>query len=284
MVCVSAATAQTAPLTRAQLLAALDPDMRQVVPLYDVLKGASPLTLSPPDARQQIPIQEADKILARATGTAERPTPVGSVVDNVAFLNRVGQPITLRLYVPVGTGPFPVVVYFHGGGFVIASNDTYDGSARALCSSAGAIVVSVEYRKAPENPFPAAYNDAIDAYKWALNEISSYNGLPGKIAVAGESAGGNLAIEVSIAARDLGLQMPTHQLLVYPVTTQDINQTSDILFTNAVLPLNTALLKLLARSIYRILLSQIRRRSHRSMPTCGTCRPPQSSRRRRIRW
>ena len=241
---VPVAKAQTSPLTAEQLLGALDPDMRAVVQLYNVIRGTSPLDLSPPDARQQIPIQEADKILARATGTAERPLPVGSVIDGMSFANRTGQPIPVRIYEPAGAGPFPVVMYFHGGGFEIATIDTYDSSARALCNGAGAIVVSVEYRKAPEAPFPAAHDDAVDSYKWALHDIGSYNGLPGKIAVAGESAGGNLAIEVSLAARDLGLQLPTYQLLVYPVATQDVNQASDILYTDPVLPLTTPLLKL----------------------------------------
>lgn len=246
----AAATLQaqtSAPLSKAQLLNALDPDMRDVVLLYDALKGTPAVQLTPQDARQQIPIQEVDKILARGVGRADAPTPVGKVIDGMTFTNRSGEQIPVRLYVPTGAGPFPVVVYFHGGGFVLATNDTYDGSARALSSGAGAIVVSVEYRKAPEAPFPAALNDAIDGYKWTLNNIASYNGLPGKVAVAGESAGGNLAIEVSIAARNGGLQMPTHQLLVYPESTDDVTQVSDQLYTNSLLPLNTALLQYLGK-------------------------------------
>lgn len=245
LACVPATQAQTTPLTREQLLKALDPDMRQVVLLYDAIKGTPAVNLTPQDARQQIPIQEADKILARGVGTSEAPAAVGKVIDGMTFTNRTGQQIPVRIYVPVGTGPFPVVVYFHGGGFVLATIDTYDGGPRALCNGAGAIVVSVEYRKAPEAPFPAAHDDAVDAYQWVLNNIGSYNGLPGKVAVAGESAGGNLAIEVSIAALNMGLQMPTHELLVYPEATDDTDQASDMLYTSSVLPLNTALLKYL---------------------------------------
>ena len=240
---VNAQTAGSAkPLSKEELLRPLDPDLRDVVLLYDAIKGTPDPSLTPQDARQQIPVQLADKVLARGVGTAEQPRAVGKVIDGMTFTNRVGEQIPIRIYVPQGTGPVPTVVYFHGGGLVVARIDTYDVSARALCVGAGAIVVSVEYRMAPEAPFPAALNDAVDAYKWVLSNIGSYNGLPDKVAVAGESAGGNLAIEVSIAARDGGLPMPTHELLVYPEATNDLNQTSDLLYTSSVLPLNTALL------------------------------------------
>ena len=148
--------------------------------------------------------------------------------------------IPIRIYYPQGTGPFPVVVYFHGGGFVVATIDTYDESARSLCVGANAIVVSVEYRKAPEYPFPAARNDAITAYKWVTNNIGAYNGIATQVAVAGESAGGNLAAEVSLAARNQGLQMPTHQLLIYPETNNNLSLPSEQIYTDSALPLSTA--------------------------------------------
>ena len=130
-----------------------------------------------------------------------------------------------------------MIVYYHGGGFVVATIDTYDESARHLCVDTHAIVVSVEYRKAPEAPFPAAYNDAIDAYRWVTNNIASYGGSANKVAVAGESAGGNLAAEVAIAGRNGVVQMPTHQLLVYPETTSNLKQESETLYTSSALPL-----------------------------------------------
>ena len=234
--------ATTTPLTRAQILAKLDPDMRNVVLLYDDIKGTRLEQLSPQDARQQFAAQDAAKGLARGLGTAPSATPVGKVVDGMTIPGHSGKQIPIRIYYPEGSGPFPVVVYFHGGGFVIATIDTYDESARSLCVNAKAIVVSVEYSKAPEAPFPAAREDAIDAYRWVTSNISAYNGIPSKVAVAGESAGGNLATEVAIAARNQELQMPTHELLVYPETTSNLQQTSDLLYTNSTLPLYTALL------------------------------------------
>ncbi len=247
------AQTQTSPsaapdgLTRRQILKQLDPDMAQVVLLFNVINGRPAVKLSQQDARQQFAIQSAAKIIARAGGGAERPTPIGKILDGMTVPGRSGNQIPIRIYYPRtnSNGPYPVIVYYHGGGFVLATINTYDESARTLCRDSGAIVVAVEYRKAPEAPFPAAREDAIDAYSWVVNNISGYNGLSGKVAVAGESAGGNLAAEVAISARDEGLQMPTHQLLIYPETTSNLNQTSDLLYTSPFLPLNTALLKYL---------------------------------------
>lgn len=129
-----------------------------------------------------------------------------------------GGELLLRVYSPAGAGPFPVVVYAHGGGFVIANLDTYDASARGLTNAAQAIVVSVAYRQAPEHPFPAAVEDMFAAYRWALGNAQSIGGDPSRVAVAGESAGGNLAAVASIVARNRNVKLPVHQLLVYPVT------------------------------------------------------------------
>ena len=232
--------APPAPLTPAQLQAMMTPDMAQVVQFYDQIKGTPLIYLPAPDARQQLSIQDATKIMLRMTGAMEQPTILGSVRDDVTIPGSDGNQIPIRIYTPAGAGPFPVVVYYHGGGFVIATIDTYDASARILASITPAIVVSVEYRKAPEAPFPAAYNDAIASYKWVVNNIANYNGISSKVAVVGESAGGNLATEVAIAARDQNFQAPTAQVLIYPVATSNVNQTSDLLYTDPSLPLFTA--------------------------------------------
>jgi acetyl esterase len=134
--------------------------------------------------------------------------------------NPAGQ-IPVRVYTPKGTGPFPVIVYFHGGGWVIADLDTYDSSARALTNGAGAVLVSVDYRKAPENKFPAAADDAYAATQWVMEHARELNGEPGKVAVAGESAGGNLATVTCLMARDKKGKMPIFQLLVYPIANFD---------------------------------------------------------------
>jgi acetyl esterase/lipase len=143
------------------------------------------------------------------------------------------QPV--RIYTPenAGSGPLPVIVYYHGGGWVIANIDTYESSALALASKAKAIVVSVEYRHAPEAKFPAAHEDSFAAYKWALEKAASFGGDPAHVAVAGESAGGNLAANVAIMARDQKVQMPLHMLLVYPVAGTDMNTPSYIANQNA---------------------------------------------------
>ena len=124
----------------------------------------------------------------------------------------------VRIYTPenAGSGPLPIIVYYHGGGWVIADIDTYEASALALATKAKAIVVSVEYRRAPEAKVPASHEDAFAGYKWALENAASFGGDPKKVAVAGESAGGNLAISVAIMARDQKLQEPLQMLLVYP--------------------------------------------------------------------
>ncbi len=236
--------AQSVPaLSDQQLLSQLDADMARVVILYDSIKGTPAIELTPEDARQQFSPQDAAKLIARGFGAAAAPTKLGKVTDGLTVEGRSGTKIPLRIYTPAGTGPFPVIVYYHGGGFVIATIDTYDESARSLAANANAIVVSVEYRKAPEAPYPAALYDAIDAYKWVTGNIGAYAGNQAKVAVAGESAGGNLATEVAIAARDQGFQPPTHQLLIYPVTSSNTGQLSDSLFTSPELPLNLALLK-----------------------------------------
>lgn len=245
LLATSSAGAQSAPsvapLTRAQIFRQLDPQMAEVILLFDAIKGTPIVNLTPQGARQQLSAQDAEKIIARGVGLAEAPMPVGKVQDGLTINGPDGNQIPIRIYTPAGNGPFPVILYFHGGGFVIATIDTYDASARALCDYANAMVVSVEYRKAPEAPYPAARHDAIASYQWVINNIGSYNGVATKVAVAGESAGGNLATEVAIAARNQGLQAPTHQLLIYPVTSSDVTQPSDILYQNA-LPLNTPLL------------------------------------------
>ena len=136
------------------------------------------------------------------------------------------QPI--RIYTPedAGAGPLPVIVYYHGGGWVIANIDTYESSAMALAKKAKAILASVEYRHAPENKFPAAHEDAFAAYQWVLKNAGQFGGNPARVALAGESAGGNLATNVAIMARDQNVQAPLHMLLVYPVAGTDMNTPS----------------------------------------------------------
>ena len=138
-----------------------------------------------------------------------------------------GGTIHARIYTPrVSKDKYPVIVYYHGGGWVIADLDTYDASPKGLAEQTGAVVVSVHYRQGPEHKFPTAHNDAFAAYKWVLKNAAQIKGDTSKIAVAGESAGGNLALNVSMMARDKNIKMPLHQVLVYPVANNDMNSES----------------------------------------------------------
>lgn len=138
-----------------------------------------------------------------------------------------GGTVHARIYIPkTGKANYPVIVYYHGGGFVIANLDVYDASASVLADKVGAVVVSVAYRLAPEHKFPIAHNDAFAAYKWVVANAASIQGDPKKIAVAGESAGGNLAINTAIKARDTKVMLPTAILAVYPVAGSDMTTKS----------------------------------------------------------
>ncbi|MER7544381.1 alpha/beta hydrolase [Actinomadura sp.] len=130
-----------------------------------------------------------------------------------------GGPVPVRLYRPQRPerGPLPAVVYLHGGGWVLGGIENVDAACRDLAAAAGCAVLNVGYRLAPEHPFPAAVDDAWAAVASAVREPDRYGVDPGAVAVAGDSAGGNLAAAAALLARDRGLPL-AHQLLVYPVT------------------------------------------------------------------
>ena len=217
-----------------------DKQMKAVLDELGKLNGKPIETLKAKEARQQPTPADAVMKVLQKQGKPTDPEAVGKVAD--LQIDGAEGKIPARVYTPKGTGPFPLIVYFHGGGWVIATIDTYDASARALANGAEAVLLSVEYRKAPENKFPAAHNDAFAAYQWALAHAQELNADPTRIAVAGESAGGNLAANVSIMARDKGIQMPVHQLLVYPVAGSDMETESYKVNANAQ-PLNKAGMK-----------------------------------------
>lgn len=129
--------------------------------------------------------------------------------------------LKLRIYTPNGKGPFPILMYFHGGGFVIGDLDTFDSLCRETCAGAGVVVVSVDYRLAPEHPFPAASDDCLAATRWAAAHAAEINGDAGRIGVSGDSAGGNLATVTALRLRDEGGPALKAQLLVYPVVDAD---------------------------------------------------------------
>ena len=185
--------------------------------------GGKPIeTLTAQEARLQPTPTDAVKKILHDTVKDENPT-MGVQTRDIMIDGAVGQ-LQARIYSPDPDSDDlkPLVVYFHGGGFVIADLDVYDGGPRGVSRFADVVVLSVHYRQAPENKFPAAHEDAVAAYKWVLDNAQSFNGDPQKIAVMGESAGGSLAINVSIAARDEGFRAPVHQVLVYPVAGNDM--------------------------------------------------------------
>ena len=190
---------------------ALDPQAQAVIDL--VIKSGRPAynTLSPKDARQ----------LFRETRPASTPTTpeIGAVRNLVA--QGPGGPIPLRVYRPAGVAAsvaLPGLLYFHGGGWVIGDLDTHDVLCRQLTAEAGVTVVNVDYRLAPEHKFPAAADDAWAATRWTVAHASEFGVDAGRLAVGGDSAGGNLAAVVALQARDAGAPIIKLQVLVYPVT------------------------------------------------------------------
>ena len=172
-------------------------------------------------ARAQ-PISEATPQVARAMHAAlvkhlaGPPVPVDDVRERE--LPGPAGPIPVRIYTPGVTGELPILVYFHGGGFVLGDLAMADEVCRLIANDAECIVVSVDYRLAPEHPFPGPANDAFAATQWIAEHAAEIAGDPKRIAVGGDSAGGNLAAVVCLMARDRGGPQIALQLLVYPAT------------------------------------------------------------------
>jgi len=201
-----------------------DADMQKVLDAMASLKPKPIETLSPEEARKQpTPADAVKKVMA---GMGKPTAPEAGVTMKTMTIGSGDASFPVHIFTPEGKGPFPVMVYYHGGGFVIADTKVYEASPRALATMANAIMVAVDYRRAPEHPFPAAPDDAFTAYQWTLAHARELNGDPARVAVGGESAGGNLATVVSMMARDKKVQMPVHQLLVYPVVDNDMNRPS----------------------------------------------------------
>ena len=172
-------------------------------------EGVAPVnTLTPAQARES-----KNPMFIKLGG---QPEPVANV-ENLHILGSAGQ-VPVRVYTPPGRAPFPILVYLHGGGWVIGNLETHDSICRSLANRAACIVVSVDYRLAPEHKFPAAVEDAYEAVCWAASSAHRINGDPTRIAVGGDSAGGTLAAVVSLMARDKGTPSVIYQLLIYPVT------------------------------------------------------------------
>lgn len=227
---VGAALSPVAPAFASTILSPNDihftAQMQEIVNAYVALHPLPIQTLTPENARNQPSPRDAVEAVLTMNHQSNFVEPVGNV-KHIVFPGPGGQ-LLARVYTPFGKGPFPVLVYFHGGGWVVYNLDVYDSSCRALTNAAGFIVVSVAYRLAPEHKFPAAADDAYAATQWVMANAASIGGIPSKVAVGGESAGGNLAAVTALRLRDTGARMPIHQMLIYPITNHDFNTPSYI--------------------------------------------------------
>ena len=186
----------------------VDPNLQ---PLLDVINGMDGGDLS------ELSVSEARELLRMMAAVDGEPDAVAELSDRT--IPGPAGPIPVRVYRPESdAAALPILVWYHGGGWVIGDLETADWTARRLANRVGAVVVSVDYRLAPEHQFPAAVEDCWAALEWASTSGAEVGGDPGRLAVGGDSAGGNLAAVMAIAARDRGLTGLRYQLLVYPAT------------------------------------------------------------------
>jgi acetyl esterase/lipase len=194
----------------------LDPQARAYLDETATLGFAAPRTVTPDEWRAQAPI--------RAAHFNIQPQPIAKTEDRT-----VPSPdgdIPIRIFTPDAPGPLPILVHYHGGGWVIGSVDQSDNLCRAMANLTPCIVVSVEYRLAPETRFPGGPEDCYAATKWVAEHGAELGGDPSRLAIGGESAGGNLAAAIALMARDRGGPEIAFQLLVYPVTDANFETSS----------------------------------------------------------
>lgn len=186
----------------------LDPQAQTLLEQMAAMGGPALNTLTPQQARQMM----------GAMNFGGEVEPVGKV-ENRTILGSTGE-IPVRIYTPAenSSGPFPVLVFFHGGGWVIGDLDSHDGLCRSLTNQAGCVTVSVDYGLAPEHKFPAAPEDCYAATQWVATNTAAFNGDAARIAIGGDSAGGNLTAVVAQMARERGGPPLVFQLMIYPAT------------------------------------------------------------------
>lgn len=199
----------------------LNPELQLLLALRERM-GARDMTAFPPEEGRR-------RLRREALVHAGEPIPVGAVRELV--LDAATGPLQARHYVPESSGaPQPLLVFLHGGGFVLGDLDTHDPLCRLLCRHANVHVLSVAYRLAPEHPFPAGLDDAMAAFAWASAHARELGADPTRIAVGGDSAGGNLSAVVSQLTVQKGLPAPVVQLLLYPAVDRTTNRASLELF------------------------------------------------------
>ncbi|WP_219414320.1 alpha/beta hydrolase fold domain-containing protein [Pseudonocardia nigra] len=198
---------------------ALDPQAQRILDAFAAMEPQPFEILEPDQARRQPTPADAVRKVLEDDGRPTDPEPVASVQD--MSIDGPGGRIGVRVYTPEGAGggPLPIVLWIHGGGWVLFTVDTYDASCRGIANRTGAIVVSPEYRRAPEHVFPAAHDDVLATYRWVRDNAEALGGDPARIAIGGESVGGNMAAATCLQLAAMGEPLPTAQVLVYPLTT-----------------------------------------------------------------
>jgi uncharacterized zinc-type alcohol dehydrogenase-like protein len=220
----------------------VEPQMQRVLDQLAALHGEPIELLDAAQARAQpTPADAVAALLREQSPDTSSDESLSAVTSSDRMIAGASGELAARVYRPAGVGPFPVIVYFHGGGWVIADLDTYDAGARGLCHAAAAVVVSVDYRRAPEHRFPAAWDDAIAAFEWVAAHAGAIDGNADQIALAGESAGGNLALATAIAARNRGSTRVAAVLAVYPVAQTGNDETESYEDSARAKPLNKAM-------------------------------------------
>lgn len=245
---LAACASDTMPASPPDPTGRADTQMQALLQSLAQLGGKPIETLTPEEARRQPTMADAVKARQRAMNLSTAPREIADVRD-LQIPGAGGAPLQARLYNPAPTPSrgrpvprMPLIVYYHGGGFVIADLDTYDASARALAADTGALVLAVHYRQGPEFKFPTAHDDAYAAYVWALQNAGQLNVDLSRVAVAGESAGGNLAINVAMMAREARQPLPVAMGLIYPMAGTDM--TTPSYRENAMAkPLNAAMMR-----------------------------------------
>ncbi len=221
-------------MPRARSDAGVGEGMRRLLTEHAALQARPIAELSVPEARMQASLADAANALRWRMRIPAAPE-IKMKTRDLVLPTQVGN-LAARVYTPAGRGPFPIILFFHGGGWVVGDINAYDAAPRALAIGAGAVAISVEYRQAPEHKFPAAHEDAWAAYIWTIRNAQRLNGDAARIVVAGENAGGNLAANVALRAKQFETVAPIYQLLIYPLVGIDTNTASYRDFGNA-LPL-----------------------------------------------
>lgn len=199
----------------------LDPQAQALVDAYSELTPRPSEILEPAEARKQPALGDGLKKVMRDRGI-EYPEPVDSVKD-VQIPDGAGGEQTLRVFTPASAaeGTQPIILWIHGGGWVLFDEDSYDSSCRGLANKTGAIVVSPHYRLAPEYVFPAAHDDVLTAWRWTAANAAQLGGGPSRMAIGGESAGGTMAAATTLQLVQAGEPLPAAQVCAYPLTTAE---------------------------------------------------------------